>query len=143
MTGKAAAAPDRSRRRSCPRIKGYAAYVPRQVNQLIAASKTLDAAIEPGNVTEAQEGVREGAALLRAVRVRRRRLRAAGLRGDDNAGNLDYLIDMRDSNLDAKVGWHGFHAIERDLFQGRADHRRDQGVGRRAASATWASSSTS
>jgi iron uptake system component EfeO len=24
---------------------------------------------------------------------------------------------MRTSNLDPKVGWHGFHAIERDLFQ--------------------------
>ena len=41
----------------------------------------------------------------------------AGTLPDDNAGNLDYLIDMRASNLDEKVGWHGFHAIERDLFQ--------------------------
>ncbi len=40
-----------------------------------------------------------------------------GFKATDNAGNLDYLIDMRASNLDPKVGWHGFHAIERDLFQ--------------------------
>ena len=40
-----------------------------------------------------------------------------GFEPTDNAGNLDYLIDMRASNRDPKVGWHGFHAIERDLFQ--------------------------
>ena len=39
----------------------------------------------------------------------------------DNAGSLDYLIDMRESTpVDAKVGWKGFHAIERDLWQGGA-----------------------
>jgi iron uptake system component EfeO len=39
----------------------------------------------------------------------------------DNAGNLDYLIDMRESTpVDAKVGWRGFHAIERDLWQAHA-----------------------
>ncbi len=27
---------------------------------------------------------------------------------------------MRESNLDPQVGWHGFHAIERDLFQAGA-----------------------
>jgi iron uptake system component EfeO len=36
----------------------------------------------------------------------------------DNSGNLDYLIDMRASNLDPAVGWSGFHAVERDLWQG-------------------------
>ena len=42
----------------------------------------------------------------------------------DNAGNLDYLIDMRESTpVDAKVGWKGFHAIERDLWQGGASPR--------------------
>jgi iron uptake system component EfeO len=44
-----------------------------------------------------------------------------GFAVDDNAGNLDYLIDMRESTpVDAKVGWKGFHAIERDLYQGNA-----------------------
>ena len=44
-----------------------------------------------------------------------------GFAVDDNAGNLDYLIDMRESTpVDAKVGWKGFHAIERDLWQGNA-----------------------
>jgi iron uptake system component EfeO len=44
-----------------------------------------------------------------------------GFAVDDNAGNLDYLIDMRESTpVDAKVGWKGFHAIERDLDQGNA-----------------------
>ena len=43
-----------------------------------------------------------------------------GFKATDNAGNLDYLIDMRASNLDPKVGWHGYHAVERDLFQGGA-----------------------
>ncbi len=40
-----------------------------------------------------------------------------GFKATDNAGNLDYLIDMRASALDPAVGWHGFHAIERDLYQ--------------------------
>jgi iron uptake system component EfeO len=40
-----------------------------------------------------------------------------GFKATDNAGNLDYLIDMRASSLDPKVGWHGFHAVERDLFE--------------------------
>jgi len=44
-----------------------------------------------------------------------------GFAVDDNAGNLDYLIDMRESTpVDGKVGWKGFHAIERDLWQGNA-----------------------
>ena len=44
-----------------------------------------------------------------------------GFAADDNAGNLDYLIDMRESTpVDAKVGWKGFHAIQRDLWQGNA-----------------------
>lgn len=43
-----------------------------------------------------------------------------GFDATDNLGNLDYLIDMRESNLDPDAGWHGFHAIERDLFEGGA-----------------------
>lgn len=38
----------------------------------------------------------------------------------DNLGSLDYLIDMRESNMDPAAGWHGFHAIERDLFENGA-----------------------
>ena len=45
----------------------------------------------------------------------------AGFAVGDNAGNLDYLIDMRASTpVDGKVGWKGFHAVERDLWQGNA-----------------------
>ncbi len=40
-----------------------------------------------------------------------------GHKATDNAGNLDYMVDMRASNFDPEVGWHGFHAIERDLFE--------------------------
>ena len=40
-----------------------------------------------------------------------------GFKVGDNKGNLDYLIDMRASNLDEKVGWSGFHAVERDLWK--------------------------
>ena len=50
-----------------------------------------------------------------------------GFKATDNAGNLDYLIDMRASNLDPKAGWHGFHAIERDLFgQGKITNETKQ-----------------
>src|SRR5699024_2286608 len=43
--------------------------------------------------------------------------RMPGYEITDNHGSLDYLIDMRASNLDPAVGWHGFHAIERALFK--------------------------
>src|SRR5699024_9294545 len=43
--------------------------------------------------------------------------RLPGYKITDNHGSLDYLIDMRASNLDPKVGWQGFHAIERALFK--------------------------
>ena len=39
-----------------------------------------------------------------------------GFKVGDNHGNLDYLVDMRASTLDPAVGWHGFHAVERDIF---------------------------
>ena len=41
-----------------------------------------------------------------------------GFQAEDNAGNLDYLIDMRESTpVDPAVGWSGLHAVERDLWQ--------------------------
>src|SRR5262249_44683378 len=43
-----------------------------------------------------------------------------GASATDNKGNLDYLVDMRASNLDPAVGWSGFHAVERDLWQNGA-----------------------
>src|SRR5699024_9241758 len=43
--------------------------------------------------------------------------RMPGYEITDNHGSLDYLIDMRASNLDPAVGWHGYHAIERALFK--------------------------
>jgi len=43
-----------------------------------------------------------------------------GFSATDNKGNLDYLVDMRQSNLDDAVGWSGFHAVEKDLFQAGA-----------------------
>ncbi|WP_244168026.1 iron uptake system protein EfeO [Mycobacterium paraffinicum] len=99
--------------------KDYAAYVVQQIGQLGGGVKALDAAVRAGNVDAAK------AAYARA-RVFWERSESAvegfilmGFAVGDNAGRLDYLIDMRESTpVDAKVGWKGFHAIERDLWQG-------------------------
>ena len=100
--------------------KSYAAYIGDQIGQLNTATKALDAAIQ--RQSRAGQGrVRQGPALSRAAESSVEGFVLPGFAVDDNAGSLDYLIDMRASTpVDAKVGWKGFHAIERDLWQGNA-----------------------
>jgi iron uptake system component EfeO len=99
--------------------KEYAAYVVDQVNQLNAAVKALDAAVQSGNVDAAKAAYAKARVYYERAESSVEGFVLPGFAVDDNAGNLDYLIDMRSSTpVDAKVGWKGFHAIERDLFQG-------------------------
>jgi iron uptake system component EfeO len=101
--------------------KSYAAYVVDQVNQLNAGVKALDAAIQAGNIDQARIEYAKARPFYERSESNVDGFVLPGFAVDDNAGNLDYLIDMRESTpVDAKVGWKGFHAIERDLYQGNA-----------------------
>jgi len=101
--------------------KDYAAYVVSQVNQLNDAVRALDAAIQSGNMDAAKTAYAKARAYYEHAESSVEGFVIPGFAADDNAGNLDYLIDMRESTpVDAKVGWKGFHAIERDLWQSNA-----------------------
>ena len=75
----------------------------------------------PGNVDDAKNAYAKARPFYERAESSVDGFVLPGFAVDDNAGNLDYLIDMRESTpVDAKVGWKGFHAIERDLYQGNA-----------------------
>ena len=122
VTGQAAAAPTGT----VPTIlsqgtKDYSAYVVDQINQLNTATKALDVAVQSGNVNDAKAAYAKARPFYERAESSVEGFVLPGFAVDDNAGNLDYLIDMRESTpVDEKVGWKGFHAIERDLWQGGA-----------------------
>jgi iron uptake system component EfeO len=122
VTGQAAAAPTGT----VPTIlaqgtKDYSAYVVDQINQLDAGTNALDAAVQSGNVDAAKAAYGKARPFYERSESAVDGFVLPGFAVDDNAGNLDYLIDMRESTpVDAKVGWKGFHAIERDLWLGNA-----------------------
>jgi iron uptake system component EfeO len=101
-------------------IKGYSAYVTQEVNNMVAGVAALNTAVQSGDVAAAQKAYAEARPYYERVESDVDGFVLPGFSATDNAGNLDYLIDMRASNLDPAVGWHGFHAIERDLFQNNA-----------------------
>lgn len=101
--------------------KDYATYIVNQINQLNDAVKTLDAAVQSGNVEAAKAAYAKARPFYERAESSVEGFVLPGFAVGDNAGNLDYLIDMRESTpVDAKVGWKGFHAIERDLWQAGA-----------------------
>lgn len=101
--------------------KDYAAYVVNQVGQLNEAVKALDATVQSGNVDIAKAAYAKARPFYERAESSVESFVLPGFAVGDNAGNLDYLIDMRESTpVDAKVGWKGMHAIERDLWQGGA-----------------------
>ena len=101
--------------------KDYAAYVVGQIDQLNDAIKALDGAVQSGNLDAAKTAYAKARPFYERAESSVEGFVLPGFAVDDNAGNLDYLIDMRASTpVDAKVGWKGFHAIERDLWQGGA-----------------------
>jgi iron uptake system component EfeO len=122
VTGQAAAVPSGTVQTvMADGTKSYAAYVVDQVNQLNAGVKALDAAVKAGNVEQAKVEYTKARPFYERSESNVDGFVLPGFAVDDNAGNLDYLIDMRESTpVDAKVGWKGFHAIERDLYQGNA-----------------------
>jgi iron uptake system component EfeO len=80
----------------------------------------LKNAIDNGDLDAAQKAYAEARPYYERVESDVEGFVLPGFKPTDNSGNLDYLVDMRASNLDPKVGWHGFHAIEKDLFQAKA-----------------------
>lgn len=122
VTGQAAAAPTGTVQTILSDgTKSYATYVIDQVNQLDEGVKALDAAVQSGNVEQAKSAYAKARPFYERSESNVDGFILPGFAVDDNAGNLDYLIDMRESTpVDAKVGWKGFHAIERDLWQGNA-----------------------
>lgn len=101
--------------------KDYAAYVVGQIAQLGDGVKGLDAAVQQGDVEAAKTAYAKARLFWERSESAVEGFMLVGFAVGDNAGSLDYLIDMRESTpVDAKVGWKGFHAIERDLWQGGA-----------------------
>jgi iron uptake system component EfeO len=120
VTGKAAHVADSVSGALESGIKGYAGYVTQEVTNMISATNALKAAVDSGNLAASQNAYALARPYYERVESDVEGFVLPGYSPTDNAGNLDYLIDMRASNLDPAVGWHGFHAVERDLFQAEA-----------------------
>lgn len=101
--------------------KDYAAYVITQIGRLGDGVRALDAAVRAGDVDAAKAAYAKARPFWERSESAVDGFILMGFAVGDNAARLDYLIDMRESTpVDAKVGWKGFHAIERDLWQGAA-----------------------
>ncbi|WP_144762985.1 iron uptake system protein EfeO [Curtobacterium sp. 9128] len=121
VTGKVASTADSS---AASLLKsgatGYAAYVDGQVTDMVTAVQQLQRDVDAGDLDAAKRDYADARPYYEHVESDVDGFVKKGFTATDNAGNLDYLIDMRESNLDPAVGWSGFHAVERDLFQAGA-----------------------
>ncbi|AYG02553.1 iron uptake system protein EfeO [Gryllotalpicola protaetiae] len=121
VTGKAAAQPTGSVQTVLAEgTKGYGTYVAGVLADMVTAVGNLNTAVQAGNLDEAKKDYALARPFYEKVESDVDGFVLPGFDATDNAGNLDYLIDMRESNLDPAVGWHGFHAVERDLWQNGA-----------------------
>lgn len=98
-------------------VKGYANYVHGVVDSMVVAVERLKMDIDAGDLAQAKENYAKARPFYERIESDVSGFVLPGFSVTDNSGNLDYLVDMRASNLDPNVGWHGFHALERDLFQ--------------------------
>jgi iron uptake system component EfeO len=120
VTGQASAAPTGTAADLLQQgTVGYGKYVTTQVDAMVTAVKKLQQDVDSGDVKAAQKQYGEARPFYEKIESDVEGFVLPGYKPTDNHGNLDYLIDMRASNLDPAVGWHGFHAVERDLFQGQ------------------------
>jgi iron uptake system component EfeO len=97
--------------------KGYAHYVEGMVDAMVTAVTQLKTDIDAGDLAKAKAQYPRSRIFYERIESDVEGFILPGYAVTDSAGSLDYLIDMRESSLDPKVGWHGFHAIERDLFK--------------------------
>lgn len=98
--------------------KGYGQFVETTLTDMTVAVDNLKTAVDSGNVSDARAKYALARPFYEKVESDVAGFVLPGSDPSDNHGNLDYLIDMRASNLDPAVGWTGFHAIERDLWDG-------------------------
>lgn len=120
VTGQASASPSGDAAQLlADGTKGYNTYVQSQVDSMVTGVKNLQKAVESGDVAKAQQAYAEARPFYEKIESDVEGFVKPGTDPTDNHGNLDYLIDMRASNLDPAVGWSGFHAIERDLFKAK------------------------
>ncbi len=118
VTGQAAASPTGSTATLLNEgAKEYAVWVNGQAADMQVAVGNLKAAVDSGDVAKAQAAYIQARPFYEKIESDVEGFVMPGFKVDDNKGNLDYLIDMRASNLDEKVGWSGFHAVERDLWK--------------------------
>lgn len=119
VTGKAAASPSGSTQQLLASgATEYQAWVVQQAEDMQVAVDALKSAVDSGDVTASKQAYVRARPFYEKIESDVEGFVLPGYKVDDNLGNLDYLIDMRASSLDPKVGWTGFHAIERDLYQG-------------------------
>lgn len=120
VTGTAVAATGSAASVLAEGTSGYASYVAGVLDGMVTAVAKLKADIDAGDLAAAKAQYALARPFYERIESDVDGFLLPGHSASDNSGNLDYLVDMRASNLDPAVGWHGFHAIERDLFQGGA-----------------------
>ena len=121
VTGQAAAAPTGSTASLLSQgTKDYATWVVGQSEEMQVAVTNLKKAVDAGDVAKAKTAYVNARTFYEKIESDVEGFVMPGFKVGDNKGNLDYLIDMRASNLDDSVGWSGFHAIERDLWKAGA-----------------------
>ena len=122
VTGQAAAAPTGSAQTILAQgTKDYGQYVINQIGEMNAAVGELNTAVQAGDVEAGKAAYAKARPYYERAESAIEGFVLPGFPPEDNAGNLDYLIDMRESTpVDSAVGWSGFHAVERDLWQNGA-----------------------
>ena len=122
VTGQAAAPPTGSAQTIlADGTKDYGAYVVAQIDEMNVAVGELNTAVQSGDVEASKVAYAKARPYYERAESAVEGFVLPGFAPEDNAGNLDYLIDMRESTpVDAAVGWSGFHDVERDLWQGGA-----------------------
>lgn len=118
VTGEASAAPTGSAAQVLAKgAEEYGAWVATVLDDMVTAVGDLQKAVDSGDVEAAKQAYAAARPFYEKVESDVEGFVVPGTDPTDNSGNLDYRIDMRASNLDPAVGWSGFHAIERDLWQ--------------------------
>lgn len=117
VTGEAAAAPTGSTATLLATgVADYSTWVGEQAAEMKTAVAALKDAVDADDLAKAQSAYVNARTFYEKIESDVEGFVMPGFQVGDNSGNLDYLIDMRASNLDEAVGWSGFHAIERDLW---------------------------
>lgn len=123
VTGEAAAAPEGSAQDVMKQgVSEYADYIKAQGQYLEDGTQALKEAVDSGDVEAAKKAWAAARPFYEHAESAVDNFLIPGYtipEGEEADNNyfLDYLIDMRESNLDEDAGWHGFHAIERDLWE--------------------------